>query len=313
MLENESAPWAGNAAYVSPMARAVEGTDVHTLQATFPLSASVDVMTHKMAMLDAVFLSESMDQGNWELLAKFRDAMPDGEARQLIDAAVAEVEPDGDEHLEWARSMNTRMAMLQAQSSAAGAAAMKTEESWWQRSGAGSATEPSTDAGAPGRGVWGRASVGTGGAVTALTRSTVVSCPPERVYGVLADVERLPEFSDMTVAVHNGPGRPVQVGDRFEQVVKLLGRDLESEWHVRALQPPTLLRFEGSAPPGVRATLVERLNPEGDGTRVELDIDYTLPLGILGRVVDAVYLRRKNEQQADEILAKLKSLCEAGP
>lgn len=148
--------------------------------------------------------------------------------------------------------------------------------------------------------------------MTNLTRSTVVSCPPDRVYGVLSEVERLPEFSDMTVAVRNGPGRPVQVGDRFEQVVKLVGRELESEWHVRAVEPPTMLRFEGSAPPGVHATLVERLTPEGDGTRVELDVEYGLPMGILGRAVDAVYLRRKNEQQADEILARLKSLCEAG-
>ena len=144
-----------------------------------------------------------------------------------------------------------------------------------------------------------------------LTRSTVVACPPDRVYAVLADVERLPEFSDMTVAVRGGPGRPVRVGDRFEQVVSLVGQELDSEWQVVELDPPSLLRFEGSAAGGVRATLIERLVPEGDGTRVELDVDYELPLGVLGRAVDSVYLHRKNEEQADEILAKLKRLCEA--
>lgn len=149
--------------------------------------------------------------------------------------------------------------------------------------------------------------------MSTLSRSTTVACPPDRVYAVLSEVERLPEFSDMTAAVRNGPGRPVRVGDRFEQVVRVLGVELESEWRVVEIDPPSLLRFEGEAAGGARATLVERLRPEGDGTRVELEVDYDLPLGILGKAVDAAYLHSKNEEQAEEILAKLKQLCEAAP
>lgn len=117
----------GDPQYVSPMARAVEGTDTHTLQATFLLSGSIDVATREMAMLDAVFLAESMDHANWELLGKLRDEMPDGDAKQAIAEAVAQVEPDEDEHLEWARTMKARMVQLQATSSFAASATMKTE------------------------------------------------------------------------------------------------------------------------------------------------------------------------------------------
>jgi hypothetical protein len=35
-----------------------------------------------------------------------------------------------------------------------------------------------------------------------------------------------------------------------------------------------------------------------------------LPLGSLGRAVDSAYLHGKNEEQAEEILTKLKQLCE---
>jgi ligand-binding SRPBCC domain-containing protein len=143
-----------------------------------------------------------------------------------------------------------------------------------------------------------------------INRATVVACPPERVFAVLADVDRLAEFSTMTVDIRNGPGRPVQTGDRFEQVVKVLGAELESEWEVVEVQPPTLLRFQGTAKRGGRATLIERLSPEGEGTRVEIDVDYDLPLGVLGEAVDAVYLHGKNEEQAEEILRSLKALCE---
>jgi ligand-binding SRPBCC domain-containing protein len=144
-----------------------------------------------------------------------------------------------------------------------------------------------------------------------LTRSTTVTCPPERVFEVLSNVDRLSEFSEMTVAIRNSPGRPLQTGDRFEQVVKVLGKELESEWTVLEVQAPSLLRLEGSAPAGARATLIERLTPDGGGTHVELDVDYDMPLGVLGDAIDAVYLHSKNEEQADEILGKLKALCEA--
>lgn len=144
-----------------------------------------------------------------------------------------------------------------------------------------------------------------------LTRSTTIDCAPERVFAVLSDVDRLPQFSSMTVDVRNGPGRPIQAGDTFDQVVKILGKELESRWRVVEVRPPSVIRCEGEATAGARATLTETLAPEGTGTRVELDVDYDLPLGILGDAVDAVFLHSKNEEQADEILARLKSLCEA--
>jgi ligand-binding SRPBCC domain-containing protein len=143
-----------------------------------------------------------------------------------------------------------------------------------------------------------------------INRSTIVACPPQAVFDVLSDVDRLGEFSEMTVEIRNSPGRAVRAGDRFEQVVKVLGKELESDWNVVEVNEPSLLRFEGSAPGGAAATLVERLAPEGEGTRVELDVEYEMPLGILGDAIDAVYLHKKHEEKAEEILAKLQALCE---
>lgn len=128
VLENLISRLGGNPQYVSPTARVVEGADTHMLQATFLLSGSIDMMNQEMAMLDAVFLAESMDHANWELLGKLSRDMPDGDARRAVADAVAEVEPDEDEHLEWARQMKARMVELQATSALAASAMMKTEE-----------------------------------------------------------------------------------------------------------------------------------------------------------------------------------------
>jgi ribosome-associated toxin RatA of RatAB toxin-antitoxin module len=157
---------------------------------------------------------------------------------------------------------------------------------------------------------FGRDRPGSPCSVGHLTRSVVVDCPPAQVFDVLARVEHLPEFSPMTVAIRRAPGRPLRTGDRFEQVVRVLGKELQSEWTVVEVDAPFLVRLEGTAPGGATATLVEHLSVEPAGTRVELHVEYDLPLGLLGHAVDAVFLHGENEQQAEEILAGLKELCE---
>jgi rubrerythrin len=128
ILEHLITAMGGRPAYVSPTARAVEGMDTKTLESTFLLSGSIDVMNQEMVMLDAVFLAESMDHANWDLLRQLAEAMPDSETKQLVEAAVVQVAPDEDEHLLWAKEMKARMVKLQASSSIAAAGAMKAEE-----------------------------------------------------------------------------------------------------------------------------------------------------------------------------------------
>jgi ligand-binding SRPBCC domain-containing protein len=147
--------------------------------------------------------------------------------------------------------------------------------------------------------------------VARIVRDVYVSCPPSKVFDVLATVERLTEFSEMTVEV-KGPGRPVQPGDRFEQVVRVAGLNLETEWEVTEVERDSLIRVDGRSRGNGRATLVDRMTPEGDGTRVTLEVDYDLPWGILGEIADKLVVERKNEDEAEGILERLKQLCEGG-
>ena len=146
--------------------------------------------------------------------------------------------------------------------------------------------------------------------VTEIAREVIVSCPPSRVFALLSDVERLPELTEMTVAVRKGPGRPLQQGDRFEQVVKVLGIELDTEWEVTEVVADSLLRVEGRSKSNGRASLTERLSAEGDGCLVRLEVDYDPPLGLLGEIADKVVFERRHEEEAEHILGRLKELCE---
>ena len=109
MLEQLIADAGGNPNYVSFRARAVEGMNSKVLESTFSLGGSVDVLTQEMAMLDAVFLAETIDHANWATLGVLTDQLPDGAIRAVFAAAVRDVENEEDMHLEWAKETRQQL------------------------------------------------------------------------------------------------------------------------------------------------------------------------------------------------------------
>lgn len=128
ILESLVADMGGNPAYVSPAARAVQGMDTKLVESSYLLSGSLDVMTQEMAMLDAVFVAESVDHANWTTLAKLAERLPDGDVKTRFLAAVAEVEDQEDEHLAWARDTKATLVLLQSESRTAAAVGARAEE-----------------------------------------------------------------------------------------------------------------------------------------------------------------------------------------
>jgi uncharacterized membrane protein len=146
--------------------------------------------------------------------------------------------------------------------------------------------------------------------VTSIRRQMSISTPPAKVYAVLADVERLAEFSHMTVGVSNGPGRALAVGDRFNQVVKVLHIELDTEWEVTEMVPDQRIRVSGRSKANGSATITQSIAAEGDGSLVTFEIEYDPPFGILGDIADKALFEQRHEHDAEQILVALKTLCE---
>ena len=106
----------GSPTYVGPTARAVLGADTKLLESTFVLDGSLDPITAEMAMLDAVFLAESMDHANWKLFTELTEQLRDTEWYKPFSTAAQEVEPQEDEHLAWATQTKSRLVLMQATS-----------------------------------------------------------------------------------------------------------------------------------------------------------------------------------------------------
>jgi len=148
--------------------------------------------------------------------------------------------------------------------------------------------------------------------VSTITRNVDIAAPVERVWDLLENVRRLPEYSASTQDVRDAPERLTAVGQEYVQVGRLLGVKLASRWRVAALEPGRLLSNVGTIAPGVCYTLTQRLEPlPGDRTRLWIEIDYTVPGGRLGRLAARAGAEQRAAREAQEVLDGIRANAEA--
>ena len=148
--------------------------------------------------------------------------------------------------------------------------------------------------------------------MSTITRNVDIAAPVDRVWDLLENVRRLPEYSASTDEVRDAPERLTEVGQEYVQVGRLLGLKLTSRWRVTALEPGRLLSNVGTIAPGVCYTLTQRLEPLPDGgTRLWIDIDYTVPGGKLGRLAARAGAEQRAAREAQEVLDGIRAAAEA--
>lgn len=121
----------------------------------------------------------------------------------------------------------------------------------------------------------------------------------------------MPELSKSTISV-DGPSRLTEVGQRFEQVVRLAGRHFRSTWTLVELDPGRCLRVEGELLRGVRYGITQAVQPADDATsRLTFTMTYELPFGLLGRLAGRLGAERRALAEADEVMTGIKRVAES--
>lgn len=142
-----------------------------------------------------------------------------------------------------------------------------------------------------------------------IMRSIGIEAPPARTFEQLANWSELTTWSTITSA-HTGADRCSGVGDEFEQKLRVAGIELESQWRVTEYEPPSLIAYEVTGPGASWMRMRQRVMSAPEGSRVEIDVDYDLPGGVLGDLVDKLYVERRNEREMEYSLHNLKELVE---
>lgn len=117
-----------------------------------------------------------------------------------------------------------------------------------------------------------------------LTRH--IQAPPARVWEAFADAALAKDWMDLR-DIRDATGPLDSVGTRFRTIVR--GR-----WGFRCVvlesQPPALHRHEGHGPLGAYYRQTARLVASDGGTDLELETEYVVPLGPIGRMLDRLFL-----------------------
>ena len=143
-----------------------------------------------------------------------------------------------------------------------------------------------------------------------IERSIEIARAPADVFATLTDLDRLPGWATIVVDTRDVSVLPLREGDTFRQTIRVLGRELESEWRVTELDPPRRVAYEARAPGGGVMIMKQTVNPVKAGSRVDLEIDYDVPGGLLGEIFDHLVLEEGNEREAEASLEGLKRLLE---
>ena len=144
-----------------------------------------------------------------------------------------------------------------------------------------------------------------------INTSIVIDAPAERVFAILADPKRLPEYAPGVSGVEDIRHTERYIGDSYRATYSALGLHFPMTFTVTEHEPPTkrTTSFEG----GMKGAWTWSLSPRGESTHLTTTMEYEMAGGILGKAMNAVLVERMNEKNAERLLENLKLVSEAVP
>ena len=140
-----------------------------------------------------------------------------------------------------------------------------------------------------------------------LVKSITINAPVEKVFSYISVPTNQPEIWPSLVEVGDVKRLP-NGGYSHRWVYKMAGIRLEgtSEDTEYIANQHLVSKNKG----GVEATYTWTFQPEDAGTRVTVEVEYTVPVPVLGRLAEALIVRA-NEREGELVLANLKDRMEA--
>jgi uncharacterized membrane protein len=132
-----------------------------------------------------------------------------------------------------------------------------------------------------------------------------ISAPVEKVFAYVSDPTNLPEWMGSLSEVTDVTGSGV--GQHYHWKYNMVGIPLRGESTITELVPNERLATESKA--GVENTFTFALTPHESGTKLDLELDYTIPIPVLGKLAEQLVLKR-NRREAGMWMENLKERLE---
>jgi uncharacterized protein YndB with AHSA1/START domain len=146
--------------------------------------------------------------------------------------------------------------------------------------------------------------------VSEVVTSIQIAAPPEKVWALAMDPERLKEWVTIHRRLHDHDGGPPRKGYAMEQTLHLRGVNFKVHWELVACDAERHAEWHGRGPARSRAETEYRLTAVDGGTRFDYRNEFKAPLGPLGAVASRAIVGGLPRREADASLRRLKALVE---
>ncbi len=140
-----------------------------------------------------------------------------------------------------------------------------------------------------------------------IRRSISIDAPVEKVFAHIDNPSNLPVVWPSLVEVKDIEELPTG-GKKYNWVYKMAGVRLEGT--TETTDYVANQRLVTNVYGGVDSTFVWEFLPEGDGTKLNLSIEYIVPVPVLGKLAEGLIVKL-NEREADTLVANLRDRLEA--
>jgi uncharacterized protein YndB with AHSA1/START domain len=147
--------------------------------------------------------------------------------------------------------------------------------------------------------------------VSEVSASIEIHAPPEEVYDLVLDPNRLDEWVTIHRKVNRSDKGAPEAGFEMDQTLHLRGATFKVHWTLTEASRPDHATWEGRGPAHSYARTTYRLTPmDGDATRFEYENEFKPPGGVIGRAASRVIVGAVPQREADRSLKRLKALLE---
>jgi len=143
-----------------------------------------------------------------------------------------------------------------------------------------------------------------------VTTTIHIDAPPERVWVVVMDADRLKDWVTIHRKLNQAPEGPPRRGVAMEQTLCLRGASFKVRWTLTDCEAPHHATWQGRGPARSEALTEYRLTARDGGTAFAYRNDFKAPLGPLGAVASRALVGGIPEREANRSLARLKELIE---
>lgn len=138
-----------------------------------------------------------------------------------------------------------------------------------------------------------------------LSNSINISAPVEKVFAYVSDPRNSPEWFVGLTEVTDVSGSGVGLHNRWTYT--MLGIPFHGESKLTEYVPNQRSVFKQEG--GMTSTITYTFAPHEGGTKLDFEVDYSIPVPVLGKLAEKLVFKR-NQREAEMGLANLKERLE---